>query len=203
MFSASRREVFRCSRRSDLRRAGYGRGFQQVADSCGNFLHRDGELAIRAPRNGGCLAGTTRGGLGVTGSRFGGSVSKRYGAATVQSSSVISVPRPRGDYMGGKDGAEKIAAAPQVHVIPQNQTRSYWNGEMRVAEAVAVHPSSSETLQTRAFRAQRLTFQVAAGAQLLTNGVFGNWLFGATFPGVGARRRSAGGARFGADYNLE
>ena len=77
--------------------------------------------------------------------------------------------------MGGKDGAEKIAAAPQVHVIPQNQTRSYWNGEMRVAEAVAVHPSSSETLQTRAFRAQRLTFQVAAGAQLLTNGVFGNW----------------------------
>ncbi|PYU25849.1 MAG: hypothetical protein DMG32_11295 [Acidobacteria bacterium] len=105
--------------------------------------------------------------------------------------------------MGGKDGAEKIAAAPQVHVIPQNQTRSYWNGEMRVAEAVAVHPSSSETLQTRAFRAQRLAFQVAAGAQLLTNGVFGNWLFGATFPGVGARRRSAGGARFGADYNLE
>lgn len=46
--------------------------------------------------------------------------------------------------MGGKDGAEKIAAAPQVHVIPQNQTRSYWNGEMWVAEAVAVHPSSSE-----------------------------------------------------------
>jgi hypothetical protein len=53
--------------------------------------------------------------------------------------------------MGGKDGAEKIAAALQVHVIPQN----------------------SETLQTRAFRAQRLTFQVAAGAQLLTNGVLG------------------------------